>query len=79
MIISVADRVENIVGRGENADYQHSLLLPQCFEKVSFPDKSKAVIEWELVNADNKINETCKTEILFWMGRKHCRKRRKCW
>ena len=27
------DRVENIVGKGENAGHQHFLLFPQCFEK----------------------------------------------
>ena len=43
MIISVFDRVENIVGKGENAGYQHFLLFPQCFGKVSFPDSSKGV------------------------------------
>ena len=36
MIISVLDRVENIVGKGENAGYQHFLLFPQCFQKDSF-------------------------------------------
>ena len=25
-------RVENIVGKGENAGYQHFLLFPQCFQ-----------------------------------------------
>ena len=29
--------------------------------------------------ADNKINVTLKTKILFGIGRKHCGKRRKCW
>ena len=29
-------RVENIVGKGENAGYQHFLLFPQCFQKVSY-------------------------------------------
>ena len=28
-------REENIVGKGENAGYQHFLLFPQCFEKAS--------------------------------------------
>ena len=28
--------VENIVGKGENADYQHFLLFSQCFQKVFF-------------------------------------------
>ena len=32
---SLYDRVENTVGKGENADYQHFLLLPQCFSKPS--------------------------------------------
>ena len=36
MMISVFDRVENIVGKGENAGYQHFLLFPQCFQKLSF-------------------------------------------
>ena len=55
MIISVFDRVENIVGRGENAGYQHFLLFPQCFEKASFPDASKGVIVWEWNELNNTI------------------------
>ena len=35
MIISVFDRLENIVGKGENAGYQH-FLFTQCFQKASF-------------------------------------------
>ena len=31
----VLRRVENIVGKGENAGYQHFLLFPQCFQKAS--------------------------------------------
>ena len=31
----VLGRVENIVGKGENAGYQHFLLFPQCFQKAS--------------------------------------------
>ena len=27
-------RVENIVGKGENAGYQHFLLFTQCFQKA---------------------------------------------
>ena len=30
----VLDKVENIVGKEENAGYQHFLLFPQCFPKV---------------------------------------------
>ena len=29
-------RVENIVGKGENAGYQHFLLFSPCFQKVSY-------------------------------------------
>ena len=35
-LISVLYRTENIVGKGENAGYQHFLLLPQCFQKNFF-------------------------------------------
>ena len=34
----VLGRVENTVGKGENAGYQHFLLFPQCFQKI---DKSR--------------------------------------
>ena len=44
MIISVFDRVENVMEKGENAGYQHFLLFPQCFKTASFPDTSKGVI-----------------------------------
>ena len=33
---SVFDRVENNVGKGENADYQHFLLFPQSFKKTFY-------------------------------------------
>ena len=32
----ILDKVENIVGKGENADCQHFLLFPQCFSKCCF-------------------------------------------
>ena len=31
LMISVFDREENIVGKGENDGYQHFFLFPQCF------------------------------------------------
>ena len=37
----VLRRVENIVGKGENAGYQHFLLFPQCFQKLSFSGSLK--------------------------------------
>ena len=36
IMISVYDRVEKIVGKGENAGNKHFLLFPQCFQKVFF-------------------------------------------
>ena len=57
MIISVFDKEENNVGKGENAGYQHFLLFPQCFETASFPDTSKDVIvsEWVRVSFDRLV------------------------
>ena len=37
MMICFTDWVQNIVGKGENAGYQHFLLFPQCFLKGLFP------------------------------------------
>ena len=47
MIISVFDRVENIVGKGEIACTSNFSFYPQCFQKASFPEASKGVIVWE--------------------------------
>ena len=41
---TVFGRVENIVGKGENAGYQHFLLFPQCFQKASFSRSLKVGI-----------------------------------
>ena len=35
MMTFVLNRIENIVGKGENAGYQHFLLFPQRFQKAS--------------------------------------------
>ena len=32
----VLGRIEDIVGKGENAGYQHFLLFLQCFQRASF-------------------------------------------
>ena len=42
----VLEMVENIVGKGENAGYQHFLLFPQCFQKVPFTGSSKVGTMW---------------------------------
>ena len=46
MMICVTDWIENIVGKGENAGYQHFLLFPRCFQKASFPGLLKVRIVW---------------------------------
>ena len=38
--------IENIVGKGENAGFQHFLLFIQCFQKVSLPGSLKVRIVW---------------------------------
>ena len=38
----VFGRVENIVGKGENADYQHFLLFQKCFQKSFFSKGGKS-------------------------------------
>ena len=35
-MISLSDSVEKIVGKGENAGFQHFLFFPQCFQKPFF-------------------------------------------
>ena len=55
MTISVFDRVENLVGNGENAGYQHLLLFSQCFQKASFLGSLKVGIVWKRVNSSLKL------------------------
>ena len=49
MIISVFDRKENIVGKGENAGYQHFRLFQNVF-KCSVLGSLKLGIVWKRVN-----------------------------
>ena len=42
----VLEKVENIVGIGENAGDQHFLRFPQCFLKLSFLEVFKVRILW---------------------------------
>ena len=42
----VYGRVENIVGKGENAGYLHFLFFPQCFWKASTLGSFQAMIVW---------------------------------
>ena len=43
------NRTENIVGKGENAGYQHFLLFLQCFQKASLPQSLQSEIVWQRV------------------------------
>ena len=45
----LSKRVENTVGKGEIARYDQFLLFPQCFQNACFPEASKGVTVWELV------------------------------
>ena len=49
IMIFVFDRVENTVGKGENAGNQHFLLLQQSFQKASFSGSLKVGIVWQRV------------------------------
>ena len=46
MTFSLCDRVENTVGKEENAGYQHFLLFPQGFPKPSSIGSLKVGIVW---------------------------------
>ena len=49
----VFDRLENIVDKGENASYQHFLLLTHCFQQVSSSGSWKSrncVLKDQIVN-----------------------------
>ena len=45
-MIVVLEWVENIAGKGENADYQHFLLFPQYFQKPRLSGSKKVEIVW---------------------------------
>ena len=49
-LIFVLGRVENILGKGENAGYQHFLLFPKCFQKPLSSGSLKVGIVWYRVN-----------------------------
>ena len=46
MMISLFDRVEKTVGKGENAACQHFLFFPQCFPKALF---FRVIKSWDCV------------------------------
>ena len=62
----VLGRLENAVGIGENAGYQHFLLFPQCFQKASFLKSLKVDIMWQRVRCKRPfhvmIQSMCQTK-----------------
>ena len=46
MVISLFDRIENTMGKGKNADYQHFFLCLQCYPKLSSLVSIKLGIVW---------------------------------
>ena len=46
MTISLLDKAENSMGKGENAGYQHFLLFPQCFPKPFSLGSLKVGVVW---------------------------------
>ena len=52
MTISVFDREEDTLGKGENAGYQHFLLFPPCFPEHSSLESFKVGIVWERVKSN---------------------------
>ena len=49
------ESVENIVGKAENADYQHFILFPQCFQKASILGSLKVRIANKIANIAGKV------------------------
>ena len=54
MIISVFDRVENTVGKGEIACTSNFSFSHNVFKRLLFLDVSKGVIVWEWVKPTSK-------------------------
>ena len=71
------------MGKGENAGFQHFLLFPQCFLKLSLFDllPTDLISDYSQLKAiaDYKFNPTPITEGYYGKSIKHCGKMRKCW
>ena len=65
MIISVLNRVENLVGKGESACTSNFSFFPQCFPNASFPDSSKGVTLWEWVKY-YAVRRIIIVVVVFW-------------
>ena len=84
MAFFLFDKARNTVGKRENAVYQHYLLSPQHFPKLS------SLGSLTLSQTTNfrllQIERVCRWQFQIWrkwqkviqMGRKHCGKKRNC-
>ena len=59
MVEFLVDRVQNIVGKGENAGYQHFLLFPRYFQTDAFPGPCKLGIVCYSLFKRIKIHSIC--------------------
>ena len=50
-MVSLYNRLDSAVGKGENAGYQHFLLFQQCFPKPSSLGSLKVGIVWQSIEA----------------------------
>ena len=53
MLKTVFERVENNVGKGQNAGYQHFLLFPYCFQQASSSRSSEHETVWLRDNSNH--------------------------
>ena len=65
MMISLFDRIEDTMGKGENAGYQHFLLFPRFFEAFSFGGSLKAGIVWSYKGRQQKLLLTS-IDVFYW-------------
>ena len=68
----VLERIKNIVGKGENAGFQHFLLFPHCFQKASCTGSLKV----RIVCKELTLFQTYLFAVQIFC--KHCGKRRNC-
>ena len=47
--INVTEKLKFVLGKGENAGFQHFLLFPKCFQKASSSSLFKVEIVWQRV------------------------------
>ena len=75
---------ENIMG-SDNADYQHFVLFPECFQKPSISGLSHPLPHMLILGSSNSAaNLDVMSKIwtngdtIICLNRKHCGKRRNC-